>query len=111
MDERETDAEVVGDGGRAFGTAGVRGHDDAAFLPTVGGHDLVFDVFREEVSAVEVVDGNVEKALVLGIVQVHCYDVVCASAGEEVGDEGTGLGDPLFVAALRGESWRLRLLF
>ena len=39
--------------------------------------------------------------------QIHGYDMVGASACEEVGNQSAGLGHPLAVPDLRLESWRL----
>jgi hypothetical protein len=63
VDQGEWHAEGVCDGGCALGAAGVGGHDDG--LLVVG--DVELDVFAEEVAAVEVVDGDIEEALVLGV--------------------------------------------
>lgn len=63
VDEGKGHAEGVGDGGCALGAAGVGGDDDG--LLVVG--DVELDVFAEKVAAVEVVDGDVEEALVLGV--------------------------------------------
>ena len=60
--------------------------------------DAVLDVFAQKVAAVEIVDGNVEEALVLRIVEIHGDNVVCACASEEICNEGTGLRDPLPIA-------------
>ncbi len=63
----------------------------------------MLDVFPQQMPAVQVVNWDVEEALVLRVVEIHSDDVVGAGAGQEVGDEGAGLGDPLLVAALRFE--------
>jgi hypothetical protein len=63
VDERERHAERVGNGGRTLRTARVGTDDDG--LLVVG--DIVLDVFTEEVTAVQIVNGYVEKALILGI--------------------------------------------
>jgi hypothetical protein len=54
------------------------------------------------VPTVEVVDWDVEEALILRVVQVHGDDVVRASAGKEVGNESTGLSHPHLVSTLDG---------
>jgi hypothetical protein len=63
VDEGKGHAERVGDGSRTLGTACVWADYDG--LLVVG--DVELDVLSEEVAAVEVVDRDVEEALVLGI--------------------------------------------
>lgn len=63
MDQRKGHAESVGDGGSALGTAGVWAYNYG--LLVVG--DVELDVLAEEMTAVQVVDGNIEESLVLGI--------------------------------------------
>jgi hypothetical protein len=63
VDEGEGHAEGVCDRGCALGAAGVGGHDDSLLVV----RDVELDVFAEEVAAVEVVDGDIEEALVLGV--------------------------------------------
>jgi hypothetical protein len=63
VDEGKGHAEGVGNGGCALGAASVGGDDNG--LLVVG--DVELDVFTEQVAAVEVVDGDVEEALVLGV--------------------------------------------
>jgi hypothetical protein len=66
VDEGKGHAEGVGNGGGAFGAACVGGYDDG--LLVVG--DVELDVFAEEVTAVEVVNGDVEEALVLWVCRI-----------------------------------------
>jgi len=117
MDKGKGHAERVGDGGGAFGAAGVGADDDGLLVV----EDAELDVFAQEVAAVEIVDGDVEEALVLGVwgivssvscptlqrprhlrtVEIHGNDMVCASAREQVCNQRAGLSDPLPIADLR----------
>lgn len=99
MNEGEVGLQVIGDEGGALRTTGVRGHDNGV---SVFG-DVLLNVVLDHGFPVKVVDGNIEEALVLRIVEVHGDDVIGAGACEEVGDKGTGLGNPLLVARLRLE--------
>ena len=81
---------------RSFRTARIRADDDGLFV--VGYPEL--NVVPEQVSAVQVVDGNVEEALILRVVQVHRDDMVRPGAGQQVRNQRAGLSDPLLVAAL-----------
>ena len=54
-------------------------------------------------SSIQIIDRDVEEALVLRVVQVHGDDVVGAGAGEQVGDEGARLRHPLPIATLGAE--------
>jgi hypothetical protein len=63
VDEGKGHAERVGDGGRTFGTACVWADYDG--LLVVG--DVELDVLSKEVAAIEVVDRDVEEALVLRV--------------------------------------------
>lgn len=110
MNQRKVHSQCIGNICRSLSATGVRRDDDAILHSAVLGHDLVLDILSQQVAAVEIVDGDVEEALVLRVVQVHGDDVVGAGAGQEVGDEGAGLGDPLAVAALRAEIGRFFLV-
>jgi hypothetical protein len=90
---------------RALGASRIWTHDHTAVTAAVLREDLMCDVTLEEVTSVEVVDGNVEETLVLRVVEVHGDDVVCAGASEEVRNQSTSLGDPLLVTSLRLEVW------
>lgn len=100
VDQGELHAETVGDGGSSFGAAGVWRDYHAIVDTAMLWQDLVGDVATEQMTTVEVIHGNVEEALVLGIVQVHGDDVICSGASEEICHQRARLGDPLFVASL-----------
>lgn len=70
---------------------------------------MLLYIFLQQGSAIEIVDRNVEEALVLGIVQVHGDDMVGAGTGEKVCDQSAGLGDPLLVAGAWFEGIRGRV--
>lgn len=75
MDEGEGHAERIGDGGRTLSTASIGADDDG--LLVVG--DVELDVFAQEMAAVQVVDRDVEEALILGVCSLlarparHCH--------------------------------------
>jgi len=94
VDQSEFCAKGVCDGGRAFGATGVGADDDALF--EIG--DVSLNVLFENRSSVEVVHWDIEEALVLRVVQVHGDDVICAGASQEVGDQCSGLCDPLSIS-------------
>jgi hypothetical protein len=77
-------------------SSSIRTYNDS--LLVVG--DVVLNILPEHMAAVQIVDGYVKETLVLGVMQVHGDDMVCACAGEEVCNERTGLGDPLLVPGL-----------
>jgi hypothetical protein len=85
VDQRKGHAEGVGDGGRALGAACVWADDDG--LLVVG--DVELDVLAQEVAAIQVVDGDVEEALVLGVWQA----LACLPHVRIHGDQ-TYRGDP-----------------
>lgn len=95
---------MVGQSGGALGTAGIGRDDDG--VPPVG--DLLLDVRHHGWLGEEVVDGDVEKALDLGGVEVHCDDVVGAGDGEEVGDEpGKGLAVLHILSLPLDKNWAI----
>lgn len=100
VDERKVCTKRIRDVGRALCTTSVGTDNHTVVGPTVFGDDLLLNVLLQHVSAVEVVDRDVEEALILRIVQIHSDDVVCAGASEKVGDECASLGNPLLVALL-----------
>lgn len=65
--------------------------------------DLVLNVFFQKRPPVQVIDGDIEEPLILGIMQVHRDDMVGAGAGEKVCNECTRLCDPLLVSRSRLE--------
>jgi len=104
MEESKVETKLVGDGGDTFGTTGVRADDDA-ILPA---RNVSLDVGHHEGLGVNVVYGNVEKALDLVGVQIHSDDMVAAGDGEHVGDELGGNGRAaliLFVHARIRIAW------
>lgn len=119
VDQRKRHTERISDGSGSLSTSGVGTDNDS--LLVVG--DVRLDVLAEEMAAVQVIDWNVEEALVLGIyqsvsmellsgselrtVQIHGNDMVGASTCEEVGNQRAGLSNPLTVADLWLESWGL----
>jgi hypothetical protein len=76
-----------------FGTTGIGANDDRV-LPA---RDTSLDVGDHEGLRVEVVDRNIEEALDLACMQVHCDDVVAAGHGEHIGNELGGDGRPALV--------------
>lgn len=62
--------------------------------------DVLLDVSLDERLAIQIINRDVEEALILRVVQVHCNYVVCPSAGEKICNERSGLCDPLFVTWL-----------
>jgi hypothetical protein len=100
VDERKVCAEGICNVGCALCATGVGADDHAIVGSTMFGDDVLLNVLFQHVPTVEVVDRNVEEALVLRVVQVHCDDVVCASTSEEVGNESTGLSNPHLVSLL-----------
>lgn len=93
MDQCEWHSQPIRDRSGSLRAAGVRADNHRLLVV----RDVVLDVLLQQRAAVEVVDGDVEEALVLRVMQVHGDDVVSACAGEKVGDECAGLGDPLLV--------------
>ncbi len=99
VDEGELDAQCIGDSCSSFRTACIGTYDDAVSKVW----DVVLDVLLKQWASVQIVDGNIEKALVLRIVQIHRDDVISSSAGEKISHKGTCLCDPLLVARSRLE--------
>jgi hypothetical protein len=102
VDEREVCAQGVCDVCCALCASSVRADDHTVVGSSVLGDDVLLNVLLQHVPTVEVVDRDVEEALVLRIVQVHGDDMVCAGAGQEVGNESTSLSHPHLVSTLDG---------
>jgi hypothetical protein len=96
VNERKGHTKNIGNGSCTFGTTSIRTDDDSVLVL----RNVELDILAQEVLAIQVVDGDVEETLVLRVVEVHCDDVVGASAGKEVGDKSTSLCDPLLVTSL-----------
>lgn len=104
VNECELHAQLVSYCGCALGTARIRADNDS--LLVVG--DVALNVALQKRASVEVVDGDIKVALVLGVVQVHGDDVIRAGAGKQVGHQRTCLRDPLLVSGTRLEGIDLR---
>ncbi len=102
MNKRKVHVQAVCNGGSALGTTGIWGDNDGILEVW----NVLLDVALEQWLAVQVVDWDVEEALVLGVVQIHGDDVVGPCTGEKISDERSGLCDPLLVTWLWLEELR-----
>ena len=100
MNKCKIHIQAIGDQGGTFSASGVGGDNDS--FPVT--RNVRLDVILDQSLAVKVIDGDIKETLVLGIMQVHRNDVVGTSAGNEVGDQGTSLGNPMLVTRLGLES-------
>lgn len=107
MNQCKIRLEAVGDQGSSLRTSGIGGHDDGVLVA----RNLRLDIVLDQGLSVEVVDGNVKEALVLGVVKIHRDDVVCAGASEQVGNQSAGLGNPVLVTGLGLEGRDVGLVF
>lgn len=82
VDQRKRHAKGISNGSCPLSSTSIRTDNDS--LPIVG--NVVLDVLAQKMAAVKVVNGNVEEALVLGVVQVHGDDMVSTSTGQQVRD-------------------------
>jgi hypothetical protein len=109
VNERKRHAERIRDSSSALGAAGVGTHNDG--LLEVRNVELY--VLAEEMAAVEVVDRDVEEALILRVchelaktlphsqghtMQIHSDNVVRTSAGQQIRDQRTRLSNPLPIS-------------
>lgn len=96
MNESKVNVEAVSNKGGSLGASGIGGDNDSVAVL----RDMSLYIVLDQGLAVEVVDRNVEEALVLGVVEIHGNDMVGASAGQKVGDECASQGNPLLVPGL-----------
>lgn len=99
VDECKLNAKRISHGRGSFGTTSIRTNDDCILV--VG--DVVLNVLLQHRSPVQVVDWDIEEALILRIVEIHGNDVIGTSTCEKVRNEGTSLCDPLSIAWARLE--------
>lgn len=104
VDESEFHLEGVGEGGGSLGSSGIGRDNDELVL--FGEWNVALDVTLEEGTGVEVVDWDVEESLVLGIMQIHCDDVIGTGTAQQISNQGTSLGNPLSVARV----WLVRVV-
>lgn len=99
MDQCKLHAHRVCNGRRTLSATRVRADNDS--LPVA--RDVALDVALQKRPAVEVVDRDIKVPLVLRVMQIHGDDVIGAGAGEQVGDQGPCLCNPLLVSRPRLE--------
>lgn len=99
--------EAIGDQGCSLRASGIGGDNDRVLVA----RDLRLDVVLDQSLSIEVVDGNIKEALVLGIVKIHGDNVVGAGTSQQVGNQSAGLGNPVLVTRLGPESRDVRLVF
>lgn len=107
MNQGKIRLEAVSDQGSSLRTSGIGGDYDGVLVA----RDLRLDVVLDQGLSVEIVDGNIKEALVLGIVKIHSDDVVCAGASQQVGNQSAGLGNPVLVTRLGLEGRDVGLVF
>lgn len=100
VNECKVHVEAIRNSGSSLCTTRVGRNDDSLLVIGYMGLDIVLD----EEFTVKVVDGNVEKSLVLRVVKVHGDDVIGASASKKISNKSAGLGDPLLIARLGSEA-------
>lgn len=105
MYQRKVHAQTIRNPRRPFCPSRIWAHNHATLHSTMLRQYPLLDILPQQMPSVQVVDWDVEETLVLRVMQVHSDDVVSSRASQEVGNEGAGLSDPLFVAALRFEVW------
>lgn len=66
----------------------------------------MLNVLAQQMPAVQIVDRDVEEALVLRVVQIHRDYMIRTGTSKEISDQRPGLRDPLLVAPLRLEVHR-----
>lgn len=93
MNQRKVHVEAICNGSSSLCTTCV-GRDDDGFL-VVGYMGL--DIVLDEEFTIEIIDGNVEKSLVLRVVEVHGNDVISASASKKISNKSASLGNPLLI--------------
>ena len=94
MNEGERHSKRIGNGCCSFRTARVRADHDCTLVI----RDLLTNEVLKERPAIQIIDWDIEKALVLSIMEVHGDDVFRSGAGEEIGNKSPGLSDPLLIA-------------
>src|SRR2546423_1673466 len=97
MNERKVNSQGICDGSSSFGSTSIRTNNNTLFVA----RNLLLDILLQERPSIKIVNRYVEEALVLGIMQVHCNDMVGASTGEKVSNKRTGLCNPFSVAWTR----------
>ena len=102
VNKSEVHLQAVCNSSSTLGSTGVWRDDDSILEIW----DVLLDVALKKRLSVEVVDWNVEEALVLWVVEVHRNNVIGSSAGQEVSDKRSSLSNPLFVSWLWLEELR-----
>lgn len=96
MNQGKVHVQAVGNCCRTLCTAGIWTDNDCILEVW----NMLLDISLEKWLAVEIINGDIEEALVLRVVEVHGDDVVRPSAGKQIRDKGACLSNPLFVSRL-----------
>lgn len=102
VDKSEVHLQAVCNSSSTLGSTGVWRDDDSILEIW----DVLLDVALKKWLSVEVVDWNIEEALILWVVEVHGNNVVGSGAGQEVSNKGSSLSNPLLVSWLWLEELR-----
>jgi len=96
VNQGKSHVQLISDGSSTLGTAGVGANNNSILV--VG--DILLNVPLDERLGVQVVNGDIEEALVLRIMKIHRDHMVRSSASQQVCNECASLGNPLLVARL-----------
>lgn len=99
MDQGKLHAKRVCNCRCSFGTSSVRADHDS--IPEVW--NIVLYILFEQRSTVEIIDWDIEEALILRVVEIHGNDMIRTSSCDEIGDQRACLRYPLLVARPRLE--------
>ena len=75
--QRKSNPQAICYSSSSFCTASVRTNHHSILEV----RDLILNVILQKRSSVEIIDRDIEEALILRVMEVHCDDMICASAG------------------------------
>ena len=78
VDQGKLNTEGVRNCGSSFGSTRIWANNNTIAVI----RNMLLNIFLEEGSAIKVVDGNVEEALILRVMKIHCDDMVSTSTGQ-----------------------------
>lgn len=97
MDQPQRHRQSICNSGSSLGSTGIRADNNSLLIMWYG----CFNIPLQDGPSVKIIHGDVQKPLILGVMQVHRDDMVCSCACDQVCNKSPRLRNPLLVSRPR----------